>query len=726
MLWLLLAAAIASSAALLFAVQPMAARMLLPVAGGTASVWTVSVLFFQSALLAGYAYAHLRLPVRRQMALHVVLLAGAVATLPLVLPEWSPPAQGVTAPWVAAMLLVGLGLPFLALAATSPLLQRWLAASDHPRAGDPYVLYRASNAGSLLGLLAYPVLIEPRLGLSEQTHYWSVGFSGCAVLLIACAALLGLRVRPSARGIAPFDGGKTAAAPPSRTRLLGWVALAAVPSSLMLAVTAKLSTDVAPMPLIWVVPLALYLVSFMLVFSPGRAGPAAAKTAAACLPICALTAVWLLATERSTPVAFVFAAYLLLVLCAATACHGRLAATRPAPQHLTLFYLAVGAGGAAGGLFNALLAPVIFDGLAELPLAIVGALLCLPARATRHRLAIGATRVLVLASALALVAGDWPLPALTGDELLFAGLACGCVLLSRWPRALALAAAAVLLGGWLPAAFDESVLLRERSFFGTIQVRAFGENGRGRELLHGTTRHGAQFDVGARPPEPISYYHRSGPAAMAARVLRRRGALPSAAVVGLGAGAMACHGSRGERWIFFEVDPEIARIAADPELFSFVRDCPPELRIRIVDGRLGLAETASGSLGLIVLDAFSSDAVPLHLLTRDAVAMYRSRLLPGGILAFHISNRYLDLETPLGNIARELGLACAYALDAPVDRRGQFVAGKQYSEWVFMADDKRALGRLADWPRCTTDSSQRTWSDEFGDIWSALEWGALD
>ena len=347
------------------------------------------------------------------------------------------------------------------------------------------------------------------------------------------------------------------------------MALAAVPSSLMLAVTAKLSTDVAPVPLIWVVPLALYLISFMLVFSPGRGGRAAAKIAAACLPVCALTAVWLLATERSTPVAFVFAAYLLLVLCAATACHGRLAATRPAPQHLTLFYLAVGAGGAAGGLFNALLAPVIFDGLAELPLAIIGALLCLPAPAGRHALAASAARVLVLASALALVAGDWPLPALAGDELLFAGLACACVLLSAWPRALALAAAAVLLVGWLPAAFDDSVLLRERSFFGTIQVRAFGENGRGRQLLHGTTRHGAQFDVGARPPEPISYYHRSGPAAMAARVLRRRGALPAAAVVGLGAGAMACHGSRGERWIFFEVDPEIARIAADPELFSY-------------------------------------------------------------------------------------------------------------------------------------------------------------
>ena len=191
MLWLLLAAAIASSAALLFAVQPMAARMLLPVAGGTASVWTVAVLFFQSALLTGYAYAHLRLPVRRQMALHAAVLAGAVATLPLVLPEWSPPAQGVTAPWVAAMLLVGLGLPFFALAATAPLLQRWLAASDHPRAGDPYVLYRASNAGSLLGLLGYPALIEPRLGLSEQTHYWSISFSICAVLLLACTFVLG-------------------------------------------------------------------------------------------------------------------------------------------------------------------------------------------------------------------------------------------------------------------------------------------------------------------------------------------------------------------------------------------------------------------------------------------------------------------------------------------------------------------------------------------------------
>jgi spermidine synthase len=321
------------------------------------------------------------------------------------------------------------------------------------------------------------------------------------------------------------------------------------------------------------------------------------------------------------------------------------------------------------------------------------------------------------------VAGGRPL---AGDELLFAGLACVCVLLSAWPRALTLAAAAVLLAGWLPAVLDDRVLRRERSFFGTIQVHAFGENGRGRQLLHGTTRHGAQFDVGARPPEPTSYYHRSGPAAMAAEVVRRRGALSAAAVVGLGAGAMACHGAPGERWVFFEVDPEIARIAADPELFSYLRDCPPEPRVRIIDGRLGLARSASASLGLIVLDAFSSDAVPLHLLTRDAVAMYRSRLLPDGILAFHISNRYLDLEVPLGNVARELGLTCAYALDAPVDRRGQFIAGKQYSEWVFMAADEGALGRLADWPRCMTDPSQRTWSDEFADIWSALKWDALD
>lgn len=657
-------AALLVGAALVFAVQPMLARMLLPVVGGTPALWTVALAFFQVALLLGYGYAHLSLRLlgpRRQPLVHAALLLATCVLLPIAIPAWSPPAGGSTAAWVAAALAVAVGLPFVLLAATAPLLQGWFARLDHPRARDPYFLYRASNAGSLVGLLSYPVLVEPRLGLEGQALAWSAVY-GVLVLLIGVCATAAWRApvgerRPVRRG-----------SPPAWSARLGWCALAAVPASLLVAVTAKLTTDLAPVPLLWVIPLALYLVTFIVAFTPGRGGALAYRAATWLFAPAGLLLAWVLATDRSEPVRELVLLHLAVLVLAGIVCHGRLARGRPAPEHLTTFYIWLAAGGAAAGLLNAVVAPLVFDQLTELPLSLALAFACLPWW--------GGRRVRIVAAALA----------------------AGAV--------------------FAVAAGEPEVLERHRSFFGVLEVLELPD-GTGKELRHGTTRHGAQL-AGEAPPEPITYYHRSGPAGRLPRTVRAAGGLRSAAVVGLGVGSMACHARAGERWDFIDVDPGVERIARDPRHFTFLRDCPGSHRVTIGDGRVVLERAAPAAYDLIVIDAFSSDAIPVHLLTREAVALYATRLRAGGLLALHISNRFVDLEQPLGDVARANGLQCSYILDSPYDRSGRQVRGKSYSEWVVLARTREELGSFARWSACATDPAARTWTDDYVNLWGAM------
>lgn len=664
-------AALLVGAALVFAVQPMLARMLLPVVGGTPALWTVALAFFQVALLLGYGYAHLSLRLlgpRRQPLVHAALLLATCALLPIGVPAWSPPTGGSTAAWVAAALAVGAGLPFVLLAATAPLLQGWFARLEHPRAHDPYFLYRASNVGSLAGLLSYPVLVEPRLGLEGQALAWSTTYGVLVLLIGACATAVW---RAQEHGHGPVPPPRHPAPPWSKR--LGWFALAAVPASLLVAVTAKLTTDLAPVPLLWVIPLALYLVTFIVAFTPGRGGALAYRAATWLFVPAGLLLAWVLATDRSEPVEELVLLHLAVLLLAGVACHGRLARGRPAPEHLTTFYIWLAGGGAAAGLLNATVAPLVFDQLTELPLSLALVFACLPWW--------GGLRLRSAAAALVTA----------GVFVVAAGATAG----------------------------EPGVQERHRSFFGVLEVRELPE-GSGWELRHGTTRHGAQLAVGREPPEPITYYHRSGPAGRLPRTVRAAGRLRTAAVVGLGVGSMACHARAGERWDFIDVDPGVERIARDPRHFTFLRDCPGSHRVTIGDGRVVLGRAGPAAYDLVVIDAFSSDAIPVHLLTREAVALYATRLRPGGLLALHISNRFVDFEQPLGNVARANGLKCAYVLDPPFDRRGRQVRGKSYSEWIVLARTREDLGTFARWSACASDPEARTWTDDYVNLWGAM------
>ena len=669
----LLSLALFGSAALLFLVQPMLAKWVLPLFGSTPAVWTASLLFFQAALLGGYAYAHAlagRLGPPRATLVHGALVLASLLALPIGLEAGAaPPPEG--SPVLALVLLLAgaAGLPFFVLSATAPLLQRWLASTDHPAGRDPYVLYRASNLGSLLGLLAYPLLLEPALAVEGQAALWTATYAGVAALVLGCA--LGLRrAGPLAE---PEAGAGPPAGPPSPWRLAHWVALALVPSSLVLGVTSFLTTDLAPVPLLWVVPLALYLLTFVLAFSPGRGGALAARAGVLGAPPAVIGLAACVVWEPDWPLAVLAAAHLATFSLVALACHGALARDRPAARHLTGFYLAVAVGGVLGGALNALAAPVLFDSYAEYPLALVLACLLWPG------LLRGATWQLRVVDRISAVA-------------------------------LALVVGGILVGGASDDDATGQTLYAERNFFGVHEVRAtlMGLQ----RLVHGTTLHGSQVPG---TTIPTTYYHPGSPVAqlldaVGPRVTRRT------AVIGLGAGTMACHARRGERWTFYEIDPKVERIARDPNLFTYLRDCPGAHDVVLGDGRLSLARARPGAFGLVVADAFSSDAIPVHLVTREALALYESRLARGGVLAFHVSNRYLDLDPVLGALARGAGLTC---LVGDSDRPGTQARGATSSTWVAMARrpaDLGSLGRDARWRPCRSDPGVAPWTDSYSNV----------
>ena len=744
------------SAALMFSLQPMYARFVLPLFGGTPAVWNTAMLFFQIALLAGYLYAHettRRLGVRRQAALHLVVVALPLLVLPLGVPDGAA-APGDGASPVGALLgvlVVAVGLPFFVVSATAPLLQRWLAGTDHPAARDPYFLYRASNLGSVVGLLAYPLAAEPTLRLGQQGVVWAVGYAGLVVLVGACAVVVwrsgAAKVldpngpepegppdepRPgqarSALATGPPGAAEPAAAAISAKRRLRWIALAFVPSSLMLGVTTYLTVDLAPIPLLWSLPLSLYLISFILAFAPGARNERRQRIVVLALPIVALVLSIALVLEAHDPLWLLLPLHLAGFFVAALACHGELARDRPPARSLTEFYIWVAVGGALGGVFNALLAPALFESLIEYPLLIVLACLCLPKRPGRFPagpqtrwLDLGVPVLLgtVTATILAATARGGPELALIGRGFALS-LAAGIALnLARRPLRFALSLAAILIAGVALAPVDP-VIYQERSFFGINRVEA--EPGGFHRLVNGTTTHGGQFVTAERRLEPVTYYDPSGPVGQVmARVPRASGS-GRVAVLGLGSGGIACYAGAGERWTFYEIDPKVERMARDPRLFTYLRDCPGRHEVVLGDARLSLAGAPERAFSLIVGDVFSSDAVPAHLLTREALALYRSKLTEDGVLAMHISNRYLDLEPVVASLASDAGLSC---LTREEQRRAPVrVPGKIPSHWAVMAERPTALARLAADPRwrpCRRSPGERVWTDDFSNIVGALD-----
>jgi hypothetical protein len=735
------------SAALLFWVQPMIAKMILPLLGGTPAVWNTCMVFFQAVLLAGYAYAHATtawLGVRRQVVLHLALLCSPFLVLPVGLAAgWVPPSDHNPIPWLLALLAVSVGLPFFVLSASAPLLQTWFAGTGHRSAGDPYFLYAASNLGSMLALLGYPLVLEPFLSLKpdrwlSQNWLWTAGYALLVALMAGCA----LAVWLAPRGVKRKEGGGAAQAPgelsgpitllppPRALARLRWVALAFVPSSLLLGVTTYITTDIAPVPLLWVIPLALYLLSFILVFARRPLLPP--TWAARALPMAVLGTAFTFFFEAVPKVGLPL--HLLTFFLAALVCHGELARDRPPPRYLTGFYLCISVGGVLGGLANALVAPLVFDRIAEYPLALV--LLCLlrpagrPADSGGWRsrcLDVGLPLALGGAVAAGLVlglpaAGLKPVPVTI--TLASLPLLLACYAFKDRPLRFALGVAVLLLTAGLSGRLYDPVLYRERTFFGALRVTHDLE-GNCHQFAHGSTLHGKQSLDPERRREPLTYYYRTGPVGRVFKAFQRSPASPSVAVVGLGAGSLACYAKADEEWTFFEIDPAVERIARDPRFFTFLQDCRAgDLDVLLGDARLRLQEAPARHYGLIVLDAFSSDSIPVHLLTREALRLYLDKLADGGILAIHASNLYLDLRPVLGELARDAHLACRVCDDTAISEEDAR-RGKTASRWVVMARRDEDLGSLASdprWQSLSGDTGGAVWTDDFSNIATLLSW----
>jgi hypothetical protein len=700
-------AAVLLSAALLFVVQPMVARMVLPLLGGTPATWTTCLLFFQVVLLVGYLYVHLsvsHLGPRAQAVVHLALLALVIGGAPLA----APPATGpVAAPvaWLLTTLATSVGLPFLAVSGTAPLLQRWYVQA----AGrDPYFLYAASNAGSLVGLLGYPFAVEPSLTLAGQRAAWSAGFLVLTGLIAACAATAWPQTGAAPASVA------TAPLPPLTTRdRLWWLALAFVPASLLLGVTTHISTDVAAVPLLWVVPLAIYLLTFTAAFAapPPIARRWPARLAAPA--IAAAVAALVLGTGWRAGLLLHLSAFAVL----ATAFHRELADRRPPAGQLTQFFLIVSLGGALGGLFNALVAPRAFTDVVEYPLVLALAAALRPAPDWRAGRVEPAPLVLGLPVVVfAVVAAVWSLglaaPAGLGASITGYWLLAALVLsIANRRAAFALAVAAVVAADLaLPTLRDGQVIYAARSFFGVHRVVA-AAGGSVHQLMHGTTLHGVER-VAASGCEPTSYYHPDGPIGQLFR--GRRIAAQTAAVIGLGAGGLACYQPAGATWTFLEIDPLVERIARDPTLFTFLARAPGTVRVAIGDGRQGLAAIGAGTLDLVIVDAFSSDAVPVHLLTREFVGLALARLRPDGVAVFHISNRYLRLGPVVARAAAGLGAAAVEQAAAPA------AATAVASHWMVVGppDAVARIGEDARWRPAVP--GPRLWTDDYSNILDVL------
>lgn len=711
------------SAFLMFIVEPMIARMVLPLLGGAAAVWTTCLVFFQAVLLCGYAYAHgatTLLGARRHAAVHVGVVLLPLLFLPVGLASGTPPPSDNPAGWLLLTLLTSIGLPFFALSTSAAVLQKWYSATDDDGAGDPYFLYAASNLGSFAALIAYPLFVERTFRLQHQAQLWTIGYTLLAALTIGCALAVWRRGAAGAAGIA--------AAASARLEAIGWgrrarwTVLAFVPSSLLLAVTSYMSTDVASVPLLWMVPLCVYLGTFVIAFSPSASS--ARRLASRFMPLAVIALALLLIAQMNQPVSLVIPLHLLVFGVIALACHGELAEDRPSPARLTEFYFWISLGGMLGGLFNALLAPVIFTGIVEYPLVLIVA--CLVRRVTPADVR-GSWRGDV--AWIALVGGAAALSVMlngqfgSASRFLIIGAAIPALMAfgqQRRPLRFAGCIAALLLSGALVQSPFGRAIYADRTFFGVYRVRV-DDRLNYRFMFHGPTLHGMQSTAEGKQSASLSYFHKDGPIGQVFAGVPRATDTAEVAVVGLGVGSLASYAGPSQRWTIYEIDPAVEDVARNPAFFTYLRDCGTRCDVVIGDARVSLARARPGQFGLLILDAFSSDAIPVHLLTREALALYLSRLAPGGVIALHISNLHLSLSPVLGRLAQDQGLAALWQQEPAT--AGSLTDGKFPSEWMVMARTRGDLGALAADPRWTAPpvtAATPLWSDDFSNILSVL------
>ncbi|MEM1307211.1 MAG: fused MFS/spermidine synthase, partial [Pseudomonadota bacterium] len=727
------------SAALLFSVQPIFAKMVLPHLGGSPSVWAVAMCFFQAALLAGYCYAHALnrfAPLRFAPIIHLTVCVIAVFALPFGLPAFADePPSGNMYFWLIAVLTVGVGLPFFAVSANAPLLQAWFARSGHPHAHDPYFLYGASNLGSLTSLLAYPFLIEPLIGVEAQRAVWATGFVTLIVAIAVCGLLIAAHLansddapaEPSKQATPDAPNADAGASTVTAEDRIGWIALAFIPSALLVAFTTHVTTDIASAPFLWVIPLATFLATFVIVFRDTSLIPHAPVLRLH--PLIAATAMLTIVAPAviATPVAGVigFAAFVITTL----VCHRALYERRPRAADLTEFYLYMSLGGVLGGMFAAIIAPQVFTSVVEYPLLVLAGLLARPGamaalRANTLFRAAAIPAAVAAALAVALIASGL-VSKFTVELLAVAALLCVAAAvyvdrigISRLASA-TIASIAVFLSAGL-VAVDQYT---ERSFFGVSRV-TMSEDGQFRRLVHGSTLHGSErvFDENGKPvtnAPPTTYFHPGSPLARGFDAARETQQRPiDIAIIGLGAGSLACYVQPEDRATFFEIDPVIDHIARNPAHFTYLSRCAKGAKTVLGDARLTISKSDVGPFDYLVIDAFSSDAVPAHLLSAEAIQLYLDRLTPNGLIAMHISNRHLELESVVAATAKQVGgIHTVYA--EPFLTR--LTENGRPSEVIFLTRDKATADRINAWydTRPANPRNTSPWTDDYADLLSA-------
>ncbi len=748
------------SAFLLFSVQPMFTKMVLPRFGGAPAVWNTAMVFFQAMLLGGYLYAHLStrlLGLRRQTILHAVVLAAGVLVLPIGIgASWTSPPGGYEIPWLIGLLAVSVGLPFFALSATAPLLQQWFAHTDHPAAGDPYFLYGGSNLGSMVALLAYPVVIEPIIGVRDQSLIWTAGYALLAAAIGTCGILLWRRYRSEDATIAEPANGTLLTEITWRIRLR-WLLLSLAPSALLLGATLHIGSEIAAVPFLWVIPLALYLLTFVLVFARRPLLKHSWMLHAQIVVVAAMVGYYVM-PQLYLVLGLGFAG----LFVTAMVCHGELAKLRPVPSKLTEFYLWMSLGGVTGGLFAAILAPLVFNAIYEYPIALVLALLLRPSEgpslfrwvarfipAARSGWAAAIVpwvpRVLDVAVPLALLwammSGVWAdalqyaweawvydalayfdmLNYVRAATLSYQPVILTVVILLLARRRLRFAIT-VAIGIAMVSQMSNTGLkiAQERTFFGVYTVSDFVRNtGTFRFLYHGRINHGG--GIVGQPQRGITYYAAQGPVGQFFLAASRSPqTLQRVAVTGLGTGAFACQVGPERTLTYFEIDPEVERLAR--EHFDYLSACGEGLKVEIGDGRLAMERYPDGWFDVIILDAFSGDAIPVHLLTREAFQLYLRKLSPDGELLIHITNIYLDLMPIMAATVADLGLYGRY-IDFTAGVPADYIYN---STWVVAARRHEALDAfnkgVIQWPDLEPAPGARPWTDDFSNLFRAMRW----
>lgn len=716
---------IALSAWLIFLVQPMVSKMLLPFLGGVPGVWNTAMFFFQLLLLLGYLYTHFTYQwfgIRWQKRIHLSLLAlTIILSLPLTLHTWEPSlASTMPISWMLYALCATVGLPFFLLSAHAPMLQHWFSHTNHPKAHDPYFLYSASNLGSFTALLGYPLLIEPWLEVSMQNTIWSVAF----LLFVLCLARCSMYPHQTSTHKPSIESSTTT---PTWMDYGWWTLLAFVPSSLMLGVTHYITTDIASVPLLWIIPLAIYLFTFILAFAPGS--PAYKPSIRAQVPL-TLIVVTLLSFSIFTAFATLLLFHLFLFFAIAMVCHGQLAARRPNTTHLTHFFIAMSVGGMLGGLLNAIVAPAIFSSVIEYQLMIIVASFLIPLAQRKTcgwrsymkdvgfaALAFG-TLFLLYASfgGYVQIIYEWlELLSIPLDFNQYKSIMMAAYLLALMAFASQAHKNRLRFGLFVVALFyvvpasenaHSHILFMDRNFFGVTQVSVQEDY---HKLSHGSTLHGFQKQTGPSRLEPSSYYVPLKDVFHTDLSIAKEYPF---AVVGLGAGTLACYGSLNQKLDFYEINPMMAQVAMDKRYFTFLHDCPAATTVIIGDGRIELSKKPDNHYGIIIMDAYNSDAPPVHILTLEAIAGYLSKMRADGLIAFNISNRHMDFSRLLASTGAELGI------DAFIKRYQRNGPDESSSVWVIFTRNLKIQKQLSEkeWLPLKNTHATKPWTDDFSSI----------